>query len=209
MENTKRMLDQNNRSGKKISTQTIVGVGILTALVVVLQFVSMYLLRFSMFSITLTLIPIVVGAALFGWKWGAWLGFVFGVAVLLTGDAALFMAINIPATIATVLVKGAMAGLCAGLVYKLLEKKGEVIAVLIASITAPVVNTGIFLIGCRLFFFETIKEWGVTNGFDNVAAYMFFGLAGINFLIELGTNLILNPVAVRIIGIGKNKFFKK
>ncbi|MCI7690841.1 MAG: ECF transporter S component, partial [Oscillospiraceae bacterium] len=109
MENTKNTPSK----GKKISTSTIVGIGLLTAIVVVLQFVSMAL-RFGTFSITLTLVPIVVGAALYGWKTGAWLGLVFGVAVLLTGDAAAFLAINIPGTIATVLVKGTMAGLCAG-----------------------------------------------------------------------------------------------
>ena len=203
MENTKNTPSK----GKKISTSTIVGIGLLTAIVVVLQFVSMAL-RFGTFSITLTLVPIVVGAALYGWKTGAWLGLVFGVAVLLTGDAAAFLAIIIPGTIATVLVIGAMAGLCAGLVYRLVAKKNQVAAVLLSSITAPIVNTGIFLLGCRLFFYDTVQAWGAGLSFENTFVYMIVGLVGINFLIELGVNLVLNPAILQIIKIGKKKLKK-
>ena len=203
MENTKNTPSK----GKKFSTSTIVGIGLLTAIVVVLQFVSMAL-RFGTFSITLTLVPIVVGAALYGWKTGAWLGFVFGVAVLLTGDAAAFLTINIPGTIATVLVKGAAAGLLAGLVYRLIAKKNQVAAVFISSITAPIVNTGIFLLGCRLFFYDTVAAWGAGLGFENTFVYMIVGLVGINFLIELGVNLVLNPAILQIIKIGKKKLKK-
>lgn len=203
MENTK----NTPAKGKKISTSTIVGIGLLTAIVVALQFLSMAL-RFSMFSITLTLVPIVVGAALYGRKTGAWLGLVFGAAVLLTGDAAAFLAINIPGTIAVVLVKGAAAGLAAGVVYRLIAKKNEVAAVLVSSITAPIVNTGIFLLGCRLFFYDTVAEWGVGFGFENTFVYMIVGLVGINFIIELGVNLVLNPAILRIIKIGKKKLIK-
>ncbi|MGN0639508.1 MAG: ECF transporter S component [Oscillospiraceae bacterium] len=203
MENTKNTPSK----GKKITTSTIVGIGLLTAIVVVLQFVSMAL-RFSAFSITLTLVPIVVGAALYGWKTGAWLGLVFGAAVLLTGDAAAFLTINPAGTIATVLVKGAMAGLVAGLVYRLIAKKNQVAAVLVSSIVAPIVNTGIFLLGCRLFFFDTVAAWGAGLGFENTFVYMIVGLVGGNFLIELGVNLVLNPAILQIIKIGKKKLKK-
>lgn len=203
MENTKNTPSK----GKKFSTSTIVGIGLLTAIVVVLQFVSMAL-RFSAFSITLTLVPIVVGAALYGWKTGAWLGLVFGAAVLLTGDAAAFLTINPAGTIATVLVKGAMAGLVAGLVYRLIAKKNQVAAVLVSSIVAPIVNTGIFLLGCRLFFFDTVAAWGAGLGFENTFVYMIVGLVGGNFLIELGVNIVLNPAILQIIKIGKKKLKK-
>lgn len=203
MENTKNTPSK----GKKITTSTIVGIGLLTAIVVVLQFVSMAL-RFSAFSITLTLVPIVVGAALYGWKTGAWLGLVFGAAVLLTGDAAAFLTINPAGTIATVLVKGAMAGLVAGLVYRLIAKKNQVAAVLVSSIVAPIVNTGIFLLGCRLFFFDTVAAWGAGLGFENTFVYMIVGLVGGNFLIELGVNIVLNPAILQIIKIGKKKLKK-
>ena len=138
-------------------TKQIVGVGLFTAIVVVLQLLGGGI-RFGMFSISLVLVPIVVGAAVYGWTSGLWLGFAFGVAVLLSGDAGLFLAVDPLATIGVVLVKGAMCGLVSGLVYHIVSRYNEVLAVILAAVLCPVVNTGIFLIGCQLFFLETVTR---------------------------------------------------
>lgn len=186
-------------------TKNMVGIGLFTAIVVVLQLLGGGIKVGSMFSISLVLVPIVVGAAVYGWQAGAWLGFAFGVTVLMTGDAAAFMAVNVPGTVITVLVKGAACGLCAGLVYRLLGRYNRDLAVIGAAITCPVVNTGVFLLGCKLFFYETISAWGAGLGFPNAAAYMFLGLAGTNFLVEVGVNIVLAPVITRLIRIGKKE----
>lgn len=183
-------------------TKSMVGVGLFTAIVVVLQFLGGGI-KFGMFSISLVLVPIVVGSAIYGGKAGAWLGFAFGAAVLLSGDAAAFLVINPLATVLVVLVKGIACGLVAGLLYRLFEKLNRTIAVFAAAMICPMVNTGIFLLGCQFFFLETVAEWGAALGYENAAAYMFLGLAGLNFLIELGVNIILAPVIVRLIRIGK------
>lgn len=187
----------------------LVGIALFTAIVVVLQLWGSGI-KVGMFSISLVLIPIVVGAALYGWDAGAWLGFVFGGVVLLSGDAAPFMAVDVLGTIVTVLVKGTACGLAAGLVYKLVaglpgnnQKVKTTLAVVAAALICPFVNTGIFLLGCRLFFFETITAWGSAAGFANVGAYMIVGLVGFNFLVEVATNMVLAPVIVRLIKIGK------
>lgn len=181
-------------------TKLMVEMGVLTAIVVVLQaFASQ--IKFGAFSITLVLAPIVIGAALYGWKGGAWLGFVFGAMVLITGDAAPFMAINVPGTIATCLLKGMLAGAAAGAVYKLLEQKNQLLAVICAAIVCPVVNTGVFLLGCLLFFLDTVKTWGAASGYDNVGAYFLFGFVGLNFVVELVINLALSTTIVRILNI--------
>ena len=177
---------------------------ILTALVVVLQFVGQTI-RLGPFMISLVLIPIVIGAATCGPAIGAWLGFVFGAFVLISGDAAAFLTVNAFGTIVTVLVKGTLCGLAAGYVYKLLEEKNRTLAVILAAIVCPVVNTGIFLLGCTVFFMDTITLWA--NG-GNVVAYMFLGLVGGNFLVELGMNLVLGPAIVRLVDIAESKFAK-
>ncbi len=188
----------------KISVQTIVGLGLLTAIVVVLQALAVGI-RFGVFNITFVLVPIVVGAALYGWKAGAWLGLVFGVVVLFT-DAGAFLVINVPGTIVTVLLKGILAGAAAGLVYRLIAKKNEIVATLAAAVVSPVVNTGIFLLGCAVFFLDTIKEWAAGAGFgDNVAGYMIVGLVVINFLVEMAINLVLSSAIVTIVRIGRKK----
>lgn len=189
--------------GKKMNnkTKTIVGVGLLTAIVIVLQALAIGI-RFGIFNITLVLIPIIVGAALYGYLAGAWLGLVFGVVVLLT-DAGAFLAVSVPGTIVTCILKGACAGLAAGFVYKKLEAKNTTLAVFVAAVVAPVVNTGLFLIGCRLFFYDTIKVWAEGAGYASAGAFMIGGFVGVNFIVELAINLALSMTIVRIIQIGK------
>ena len=183
--------------------KNMVGIGLFTAIVVVLQLLAVGLRALGLFSISLVLVPIVVGAAVYGWKGGAWLGFAFGAAVLLSGDAAAFLAVDVAGTIITVLLKGTLCGLFAGLVYKLLARFSKIAAVFAAAVVCPVVNTGVFLLGCKLFFMDTLAEWAALYGFDDVVAYMFLGLIGANFFIELGVNLVLAPVATRLIRIGQ------
>ena len=182
---------------KRMSTETLVLGAVLTALVVILQCMGQFI-RFGMFSISLVLIPIVIGAATCGPKISTWLGFVFGVVVLLT-DAAAFLAISVPGTIVTVLVKGTACGLAAGLVFKAFEKKGTYLAATAASIVCPIVNTGVFLLGCVLFFLDTIQQWGTGLGYTNVFAYMILGLVGGNFLFEMAGNIILSPAITRVL----------
>ena len=183
-------------------TKKMVGISLFTAIVVVLQLVGGAIKVGGMFSISLVLLPIVVGAAVYGLGAGAWLGFAFGAAVLISGDAAAFLAIDVVGTVATVLFKGIACGVAAGSVYLLLARKNRTVAVMAAAICCPVVNTGVFLLGCRLFFYDTIAQWGAGLGFENTVAYMFLGLAGVNFLVEVVTNLLLAPVITRLIRIG-------
>ena len=183
-------------------TKTIVGIGMFTAIVVVLQLLGGGI-RFGMFSISLVLLPIVIGSAIYGWQAGAWLGFAFGVTVLLSGDANAFLIVDALGTVLVVLAKGTLCGLISGLVYKLLAKCNRVVAVIAAAVSCPVVNTGVFLLGCQIFFLPTIHEWAAMYGYENAGTYMILGLAGINFLIELGTNIVLAPVITQLIRQGK------
>ena len=195
----------------KMSTRTMVSGALLTALVVILQFVSMAI-RVGTFSITLSLVPIVIGAILYGKGMGAWLGFVFGVTVLATGDAAPFMVVNAGGTILTVLLKGTLCGFVSGIVYELItkifnknQKNVPYVGAVLSALMCPVVNTGVFLLGCLVFFMKTLAVWGAGLGFENVGAYMIFGLVGTNFLIEMAVIIIFAPAIVRIIKVVSKK----
>ncbi len=179
------------------NTKTLVGMGILTAIVVVLS--AAVAIKFGVFSITLTLVPIVIGAALYGWKAGAWLGFVFGCMALT--DAAPFLAVNIPGTIITCIAKGTLAGIAAGLIYGAIAKKSRLAAVIGAAIIAPIVNTGVFLLGSLVFFLDTISAWAAGAGFESVGTYLVVGMVGVNFLVEMGINVVLITVIERILNI--------
>lgn len=186
---------------RKISTQILALGAMLTALVIVLQLLGSFI-RFGMFSISLVLIPIVVGAAMCGPAISAWLGLVFGIAVLLSGDAAAFLAVSVPGTILTVLAKGVLCGLAAGFTYQWLSKKNIYLGVFAAAIVCPLVNTGVFLLGCLVFFLPTITAWAGGND-QTLWQYILFGLVGGNFLFELGFNLVLSPIIVRLLRISK------
>lgn len=187
---------------KKTKQQTeLIALGSLfTALVVILQFIGASI-RFGPFSISLVLVPIVLGAAVCGYKIGGFLGLVFGATVLISGDAAAFLAVDVFGTVVTVLLKGAACGLVAGLTYKWLSKINSYFAVVAAAVVCPVVNTGIFLLGCLLFFMEPVAAWGAALGFSDVGKYMIFGLVGGNFLVELAVNILLAPVVLRLLAL--------
>ena len=184
------------------NTRTITGVAIFTAIVVVLQLLGSFI-RFGAFSISLVLIPIVVGAALYGPLAGAWLGFVFGLVVLLSGDAGLFLGWNPLGTILTVLLKGILAGACAGLVYRALAKWKSGVAAIAAAIAAPVVNTGVFFLGCTAFFLNDISAMAAADGQPDTLRYIILVFIGGNFLFELLFNVVLSPVVMRLIRLGK------
>ena len=180
------------------NTRTMVMGAVLTALVVLLQYMGTFV-RFGPFAISLVLIPIVIGTATCGKGVGAWLGFVFGVVVLLSGDATVFLTVNAIGTILTVLIKGILCGYLSGLAFEIsmkLFKNKVYLSTIISAIICPLANTGVFVIGCLLFFMPTISQWA--NG-GNAIQYIFVGMIGINFLIEIGVNIVFSPIIVRIL----------
>ena len=115
------------------TVRTIAGLGILTAMVVVLQLLSNYV-QFGPVSITLSLFPIAVGAMLYGPLGGLFLGLVNGVIVLTAPSTiSFFFAYSPVGTIVVCLLKTGLAGFVAGLIFKLYKKdiKAEYVAALI------------------------------------------------------------------------------
>lgn len=182
-------------------TRRMAGLSILTALVIVLQFIAEYIV-ISGVPITLTLVPIVVGSALYGVRGGAWLGGVFGVVVWLMSivgidkTGAILWPMNPFATTLICVGKGLLAGLAAAAAYKLVSKKSGIGGVFAAAIVSPIVNTGLFIAGVLVFFRSTLEVWA---GGANLVYFIIFGLCGINFLIEMALNLVLSSIIERII----------
>jgi len=189
---------------KRSQIQKLALMALLTAMVAVLAYFGGFVKIGGLASISLTLIPVVIGSALCGPLAGAWLGGVSGVIFFATADAAFWFGLSVPGTIITVMVKGILAGLCAGLVYRLLEKKNRYLAVIVSAIVCPVVNTGIFLIGCLIFFLDAVKAMALAEGIS-IFAYLIVFFVGLNFVFELLTNIIVSPAILRIINIRKKQ----
>ena len=195
-------------SRTKKSTETLVVTAILTAIVAVLSYFGGFIKIGGLASISLTLIPVVLGGALLGPATGAWLGLVSGAIFFLTPDAAFWFNLSAFGTVLVVLLKGAMAGLLAALVYRLLEGRNRYLAVLAAAVVCPVVNTGIFLLGCLVFFFDAVVAMADAAS-SSVFSYLIVVFVGLNFIFELALNLILSPALLRIVEIGKKTFGRK
>lgn len=179
---------------KNTKIQRMVGIALMSAIVVVLQLLGSFI-KFGPVSVSLVLIPIVVGAAMYGEAAGAILGGVFGIVVLLQPDTAFFYGISVFGTAATVMVKGTLAGWLSGLTFRVLSHKKEWLAVAVAAMVCPLVNTGIFALGCRLFFWDALAELGG----GNALVFLLTGMIGINFIAEFVTNVICSPVILRIL----------
>lgn len=187
---------------KKANTQKLVVGAILAALVVVVQLICTFV-KFGPFSITLALAPMLVGAALYGRKMGAILGAVLGTFILITGflawDGGFILMMFDANPIALVLVcilKTTVAGYVSGLIYEKLEKKNLAAAVITSGIACPLVNTGLFVVALVIFFNPMFLAMA---GGKNLLIYIITGLTGVNFLVELGVNLVLSTGITTVI----------
>ena len=193
---------------KNAKIKRMASIALLMALVVVMQAISSIIPPVSGFPISLVLIPIVLGAALYGPGAGAILGATFGVIVFINcvtgadpGGAMVFQA-NPVLCFLVVMGKGILAGAASGFVYKLLKGKNPYIAMVLAAAVCPIVNTGVF-IGCMLLFFiEVLSAWA--QGGDLVG-YILSGLVLVNFVPELIINLLFSPASMRIVHVVDGK----
>ena len=160
----------------------------LTALVVVLQvFIAPLIGAATGLSPTLVLIPIVLGVASSGIGAGAWLGGVFSLIVMFDPTTVPFLEYNAVMTVLLVFAKGIGSGVLAGLIFKLISNKNKFVAIVASAISAPIINTGIFVIGCILFFREL----------TGIGIYSLF--ITVNFALELAVNAVLVPAIYHIL----------
>lgn len=187
----------------------MVEMAMLLAIVIVLQLLGGAIkIPFLPFSFSLVLIPIVIGSIVLGSYHGMVLGAAFGIVVVIqciTGaDAGGFIlwGINPFLTALICVVKGAAAGFVPGLIYKAITRKANenskkrIVASVLAAASAPIINTGFFLIGLSVFFYDTLVAWA---GGTQILVYVFTGLVGINFIIELVLNIVLAPVISTVV----------
>lgn len=191
----------------RISQKTLctVELALLAAIIILLQQIVIPLP--GGLTLSLVLIPIVVGAVLFGPAAGAGLGGVFGVVVTFlvitgrAGDLSTMMWLENPAVTALIcLVKGIAAGWVSGLVAKAFKKQ-NLVGIFLAAAVAPIVNTGIFLLGMLTVFKDVMMAFAAKIGMGDATAVYFavVVLVGVNFLVELAANLILAPSVSAIV----------
>ena len=195
----------------------MVQLALFVALVVVLQIISAIIPPIAgLVSITLTLVPVVVGGILLGSAGGAFLGFAFGAIVLINCITGMDPGGNIlwnanPLFTAIICFgKGIMAGFIPAVLYRAISGKEsgrnkKLVATVVAALSAPIVNTGLFVVGMFLLFKDTLYAW---SGGTDIVIYVLTGLAGVNFLVEFIINTVLSPAIVRIVDVAQVKMKK-
>lgn len=173
----------------------------LSAFVLILQG-SFGSFRVGMTSFSVTLIPIVLGAILLGPLAGGILGALFGLIVYLfgvTGADPFTNVLFVAHPLLTALVcfgKGIMAGVVPALLYKLFAKKNTYLAVFVAALSAPIVNTGLFLLG-SLTLLDTLST--MLGEGQSMLNFLFIGCAGVNFIVEFLVNLAGAPAIYTVL----------
>lgn len=152
---------------------------------------------------TLALIPIVLGGVLLGVWYGAALGALFGLitvlqaplgaltAVLFSEEPVLFVLIA--------MVKAIAAGIVPALVFGLFRKSHPFTGVIVASLSSPIVNTTLFLLGSFTIldaFDVYITEAGLAM---NAVQFLFAIVITTNFLAEMIISTVLSPAIYRVI----------
>ena len=187
-----------NSKIKQKAIRKIALVGLLTALATALSFIKIPIIGAS---ITLVLPVVVIGSAICGPLVGAWLTVIPN--VIAFSEAGIFLAYSPIGCVATLLLKGLLAGFVSGVVYKALSKKHPIGAVACSAVVAPVINSGVFVLGCFIFIWDQLVSLAGENGVG--IGMLLFGLAGLNFIIELILNVILCPSILRIIQLATKK----
>ena len=186
----------------KQKIKRMVGIALLMALVVVMQFLTGIIPPIGGFSISLVLIPIVLGAAAFGPGAGALLGATFGVVVYINcvtgadpGGAMVFQA-NPILCFLVVMGKGILAGTASGYGYTLISRWTSYIAMRVTAIVCPLVNTGVFVACMFAFFIDVLSAWA---GGGDLVGYVMTGLILANFVPELIINIGFSPAGQTIL----------
>ena len=165
------------------------------ALVIVLQAVG-GTITFGTVSLNFTLIPIALGAILFGVWGGAFLGLACGIVVLIQ--------VIIGGGFYSVIWLGSAV---AGVMYRLVAKKNKYAATFVAAGLVPFINTALFIIGCLCMSDVLTAAYGVSGG--DLLVFILVQLITFNFFIEFALNMLLSPAIHRVIAVVERSIIKR
>lgn len=187
------------------TAKNVAVLGVLISLVIVLQ---LFASAIPMFGVTLnfSLIPIALGAILLGWAGGAIVGFVCGLVVFITmavlgqepSTAYLFQ--TNPAILTVMCIgKTTLAGFISGLIFKFFPKKNLFVAVCVATLIIPIINSGTYLTGIVLMKESASSFMGLPSSSAGLVFKVVFGIIWLNFVLEIVINIIFAPAIFRAI----------
>lgn len=195
-------------SNTKISTKQLVLVSLFTAIIFIMGLTPLGYLPIGLFRVVTVHIPVIIGSIILGAKYGAFLGFVFGLTSLITAHINLgpvaylfspFLSGNF-FSLVVCFVPRILVGIVPYYVYtfiKKLFKNRDEVALSLAGILGSLTNT-IFVLGfIYVFFKESYAEvWGTTP--DLLLGVMFSNLA-LSSLVEAVTASVLTVAITKVL----------
>lgn len=183
-------------------TLKMVQIALMAAIVVVIQlfFASV---KIGPVTISFSLVPLVLSGVIIGPVGGLIVGAISGIVtfiqVLTSADPfyVFLMANNPVATAAICILKTTIAGWLSGLVYHAMKKitHKPAVSTILPAIICPTVNTGLFCLGMLVFFtnaFQADANYAAVS--ENIIYFVFIGLAGINFIFEVISTVVITPI---------------
>ena len=110
----------------------------------------------------------------------------------------------VPISLTLCVGKAVLCGLCAGLVAKELRQR-QTLSCILAALTAPFVNTGVFAIGMLTVFKPVLQDYA---GGTNIVYFLFVAFIGVNFLVEFAVNAALSAAIARIVQVVQKQLEK-
>lgn len=174
------------------------GIALLVAIEIIVQVVGNLITLPGGINLNLSLVPITLGAIIYGPFAGAFLGLVNGSIVLFSPSTqAFFMSFAPLGTVITCLVKTTAAGFISGLIFRLIAKKNNALATIMASLIVPIINSGLFVAACFTLLLPAIKANNVANA--ELYKFVFLTMINWNFIVEILVTAILSPLIVKTI----------
>lgn len=182
---------------------------ILAAIIVLMAFTPIGYLQIGIVKMTFIMVPVAVGAITLGEKSGAFLGLVFGITSFiqcfgLDAFGTTLMNINPIYTFIMCMVPRVAMGYLCGVIYKLVARKKKKLALVIASLMAPVLNTVMFMTLLMVFFGNSDYISGIRGGADLWSFLIAF--VGLNGVMEIVTTTLVAPPIASVVKKAINKY---
>lgn len=196
------------------TARNVATLGILIALTIVLQLFA-NAVPIGAITLNFSLVPMALGAMLLGAAGGGILGFVSGAITFITCavlgrepfTAYLFQQSPVILTIVC-FGKTTVAGIVAGIVFRLISRKNITAGAITAAIILPVVNTGLYVLGMVIMYPHVAVCLEVESG-AGVVFVAVLAVIWLNFLLEVAVSGICAPALATVIRVVEKNYNKK
>lgn len=196
-----------SKTNTSTRTLLLVETAMLIAIILVMAFTPLGYLKVGALSLTLIMIPVVIGAINLGPAVGALLGLVFGLtsfAQCFMGDAfgAMLVSASVVKTFVVCVCTRTLAGWLCGVIYKACSKhdKKGTWSYLVGSISGPILNTLLFLSVLALLFFKL--DMGESTMLKTVIGIA----ASVNAPIEIALNAVIGTAIAKGLSVALKRF---